>query len=91
MQSAPGFWRTLGLMALFFIVGFPLVAYIWHALNHLVAGQVVPRELLIAALCAVLLAGVLRLMARSIVALDAGRAREIGRHPPHSHGGAPHA
>lgn len=91
MQSAPGFWRTLALMALFFIVGFPLVAYIWHALNHLVAGKVVPGELLIAVGCAVLLAVVFRLMARSIVALDAGRAREIGRHPPHSHGGPPHA
>lgn len=91
MQSAPGFWRTLALMALFFIIGFPLVAYVWHALNHLVAGKVVLREILIAGACGVLLVVVFRLMGRSIVALDAGRAREIGGHPPHSHGGPPHA
>lgn len=90
MDPAPGFWRTLGVMALYFVLGSPLVAYIWHALNHLVAGQLVGRELLIAALCAALLTFLFRLMARSIVSLDAARAREIGRNPPPSHGGQPH-
>jgi hypothetical protein len=90
MDSAPGFWRTLGVMALYFVLGSPLVAYIWHALNHVIAGQVVGREVLIATVCAALLAVVLRLMARSIAALDATRAREIGRNPPPSHGGQPH-
>ena len=90
MDSAPGFGRTLGVMALYFVLGAPLVAYIWHTLNHLVAGQVIWRELLIAAVAAVLLALVFRLMARSIAALDQARAREIGRNPPPSHGGHPH-
>ena len=91
MHSAPGFWRTLALMALFFLAGFPLVAYVWHTLNHLIAGKVYPREVLLGAVCAVLLAAVLRMMASAIQAFDAGRAREIGRNPPPSHGGQPHA
>ena len=63
---------------------------IWHALNHLIAGHVVARELLIASVCALLLAGVLRLMARSITALDDARARETGRDHSPSHGGQAH-
>lgn len=91
MEAAPGFWRTLALMALFFLAGFPLVAYVWHTLNHLIAGKVVPRELLLGAVCALLLAALLRLMAGAIQAFDAGRARQIGRNPPPSQGGQPDA
>lgn len=91
MHSSPGFWRALGLMAVFFLLGFPLVGYVWHVLNHVIAGRVYGREVVPGLVALAVLGGLLRLMARAIQSFDAKRADEIGRNPPPSHGGPAHA
>jgi hypothetical protein len=78
-------------MAGFFLLGFPLVAYVWHVLNHVIAGRVYGREVFLGLIAAALLLGILRLMGRAIHRFDAARAAEIGRNPPPSHGGPAHA
>lgn len=76
-------------MAGFFLVGTPLIAVVWHALNDLIAGHVYPGRLAVAAGAALVLAGVLRLLSRSAQSLDG--ARYSGRPSSPARGDRPHA
>jgi hypothetical protein len=64
-------------MALFVIVGSPLVAYVWETLNLLVAGRADAGRLLITLPIAALLAGVLMLLARAISRWEGERQENI--------------
>jgi hypothetical protein len=50
----------------FVLVGTPLVAYLWDALNRLMAGHVNARRIAIAAVAALLFAALLRLLMRAV-------------------------
>jgi Na+-driven multidrug efflux pump len=50
----------------FVLVGTPLVAYLWDALNRLMAGHVHGRRLAIAAVAGLLFAALLRLLMRAV-------------------------
>lgn len=65
-------------MALFVIIGTPLVAYIWETLNLLVAGHVDLVRLAIALPATALLAGVLVLLSRSISRWEGARRDNAG-------------
>lgn len=60
-------------IALFVLIGSPLVGYLWEALNNLLAGHVRPLQLLIAVPAAVLFYLLLRFMGRTVLAWDSGR------------------
>ncbi len=62
----------LSILALF-VVGTPIVAYLWETLNHLLAGHVEPRRLLLAIPVAVLFILLLRVVSRF--------ASQAGPHP----------
>ena len=64
-------------MALFVIVGTPLLAYVWETLNLLVAGRADAGRLLITLPIAALLAGVLWLLARTISRWEGERKDHI--------------
>lgn len=79
MDHRPGLRvaRLLLPMALFVIVGTPLVAYVWETLNLLVAAQADVARLLITLPVAALLAGVLLLLARTISRWEGERQENI--------------
>jgi hypothetical protein len=66
-------------IALFVLVGTPLVAYLWETLNRLFAGIVEPLRLLGALPAAVLFYLLLRFMARSIATWQAAGAAPADR------------
>lgn len=53
-------------IALFVVLGTPLVAYLWETLNQLLAGIVDPMRLLITVPAALIFYFLLRFMARSV-------------------------
>ncbi len=67
-------------MALFVIVGTPLLAYVWETLNRLVAGRADVGRLLITLPVAALLAGVLSLLARTISRWEGERQENVVAH-----------
>jgi hypothetical protein len=60
-------------IALFVLLGTPLVAYLWDTLNHLFSGIIEPLRLLIALPAALLFYVLLRFMARSVVSWQTER------------------
>jgi hypothetical protein len=50
----------------FVVVGTPLVAYLWDALNRLLTGHILGRRLAIAAVAGLLFATLLRLIVRAV-------------------------
>lgn len=61
-------------IGLFVLLGTPLVAYLWETLNRLFAGIIEPVRLLIAIPALAVFYVLLRFMARTVRAWDAGRA-----------------
>ncbi len=74
MAQQPTMSRLVVGIGLFVLVGFPLVAYLWEAMNELFAGRVRPTQLLIAVPVAVLLYLLLRFMARSVLSWERAHA-----------------
>lgn len=65
-QSTVSGTRLVLSIGLYFLLGTPLVAYLWHTLNHLFGGDFRPVQVLLAVPAAVLLYLLLRSMARTI-------------------------
>ena len=65
-QSTDGSGRLLLSMALFVLVGMPLVYVAWESLNDLLAGEVSVRELGEGFVALLLLIGLLLLLRRSV-------------------------
>ena len=63
-QASPG--KSLALMALIVIVGFPMVAYLWETLNDVLALKFEPTRLLITAPVLLVFIGFLILVARHL-------------------------
>lgn len=74
--------RLIGLIALFVLVGTPMVAFIWEAVNVLLTGRIEPLQLGIALVVLAVFAGLLRLLSRSIRALEGRRDAHPGANPP---------
>jgi hypothetical protein len=74
---APRLGRPIALVAVFVVVGVPLVAYLWETANRLLAGRVEPVRLLVSAVVTALFVVVLRLLARRVDALEREHAAEI--------------
>lgn len=77
--QTPSLGRLMAGVALFVILGTPLVAYLWETLNVLLTGVVQPGRLLLAIPLALLFAGVLWLLARTVRAWG---AETQGTRPP---------
>ena len=73
-------------IALFVLSGFPLVAYLWETLNQLMGGEVRPARLALSVPVALLLAGVLVLLARTVRRWEARRAEQV--HPSEGRSGS---
>lgn len=71
--------RLLLPMAVFVVLGTPLVAYIWETLNLLVAGHVNLTRLVILVPAIVLFAGLLILLSRSVANWESERADAAAR------------
>jgi hypothetical protein len=71
-SAGPGVGKLAAWVLLLFIVGTPLVAYLWETLNHLLSGRFEPVQLLIALPVAAVLWLVLRTMGRLIVQWTGG-------------------
>jgi len=65
--AEPGIGKLAAWVLLLFVVGTPLVAYLWETLNQLLSGRVEPLRLLISAPVGVALWLVLRMMRRRII------------------------
>jgi len=65
--AEPGIGKLAAWVLLLFLVGTPLIAYLWEVLNHLLSGRFEPLQLLIALPVGGLLWLVLRMMGRLIV------------------------
>jgi hypothetical protein len=61
------FLQLFGSILGFVLVGTPLVGYLWETLNRLMAGHFEGRRVAIALVGTVLLAALLRLLARSLL------------------------
>jgi hypothetical protein len=66
----------------FVLVGTPLVAYLWDALNRLMAGHVNARRIAIAAVAALLFAALLRLLMRAVWRWEAGTPETAAQTSP---------
>jgi hypothetical protein len=84
VQSTISVPRLAGGIALFVLVGFPLVAYLWETLNQLMGGEVRPLRLLLTLPVVLLLTGVLRLLSRAVRRWEAERVE-------HAHAGERHS
>jgi hypothetical protein len=60
------FPKLFGSILGFVLVGTPLVAYVWETLNQLMAGHFNGRRVAIGAVAALVLAALLRFLARSV-------------------------
>jgi hypothetical protein len=81
--------RLLGPMAVYVLIGAPLVAYVWETLNVLLTGQVDFGRIGLAVLAAIVLAVLFRLMRRSISRWETERVDSVATprpEPPHSRG-----
>lgn len=65
--------RLIGWIALFVLVGFPMVGYLWETLNQLMAGVVDPGRLAISVPVLLVLAVVLGLLSRAVRGWEAER------------------
>lgn len=82
MTAAAAATRSSSLVlgiALFVLLGTPLVAYIWETLNRLLAGIVEPMRLLITVPAVLLFYFLLRFMGRSVEAWHHERSGSPGR------------
>ena len=77
--------RLIGSIALFVLVGTPMVAYLWETMNVLLTGRVEPVKLGIAVIVLGIFAGLLMLLSRSIHALEGRRDARSGATPPADH------
>jgi hypothetical protein len=77
MQSILSLPKLTAGIALFVLSGFPLVAYLWETLNQLMGGEVRPARLALSIPVALLLAGVLVLLARTVRRWEARRAAQV--------------
>jgi hypothetical protein len=81
--------RLLGPMAVYVLIGAPLLGYVWETLNVLFTGQVDAGRLGLALLAAIVLAVLFRLMKRSVSRWESERvdaATPPRPEPPHSRG-----
>lgn len=63
--------KLIGLMAIFVLIGVPMVAFLWELLNDLLALEVRPLQLAIAVPVLLLFAGLLVVLARRVRRWDA--------------------
>ena len=80
--DSPRLRRLIGLIALFVLLGTPLVAYLWETLNVLMSGRVEPGRLGIAVVVLAAFAALLAFLSRSIHALEGDRDARAGATPP---------
>jgi hypothetical protein len=75
MTTATGtsFGKLVGIIALFTVLGIPLLAFLWETLNKLIAGVFEPWRLLVSVPVLVVFLVVLRFLARSVARLDEAR------------------
>jgi hypothetical protein len=80
--------RLIGPIALYVLLGVPLVAYVWEALNVLFTGRVELLRLGIAAIAAIVLVGLFKLMARTVTRWKTERSANVAppRQPPAARG-----
>jgi hypothetical protein len=70
-RKAPiGMAVLLSAMTMFVLLGAPLVFYLWHALNDLLAARLVPHRLFVALPVLLLFAGWLAVMAAFVRKLE---------------------
>jgi hypothetical protein len=84
MQSTLSLPKLTVGIALFVLTGFPLVAYLWETLNQLMGGEVRPARLALSVPAALLLAGVLVVLSRTVRRWEAERARQVHASEGHS-------
>jgi hypothetical protein len=77
MQSVLSLPKLTAGIALFVLSGFPLVAYLWETLNQLMGGEVRPARLALSVPVALLLAGVLVALARTVRRWESRRAEQV--------------
>jgi hypothetical protein len=77
--------RLLGPMAVYVLIGAPLVAYVWETLNVLLTGQVDFGRIGLAVLAAIVLAVLFRLMQRSISRWETERVESVAPSRPEPH------
>lgn len=84
MTSAdtPRLARLIGRIALFVLVGTPMVAYLWETLNVLLSGRVEPGRLGMSLVVLALFAALLTFLSRAIHALEGDRDARAGATPP---------
>jgi hypothetical protein len=83
-ESTPiGLPRLIIGIAVFVLVGSPMVGYLWETLNQLLAGEVHPGRLLVSLPLLVVLAGVLMLLSQFVRRWEGeGQARALAARPP---------
>lgn len=62
--------KLIGMMALFVLLGFPMVWYLWETLNEVLAGEIHGTRLLVAVPVFLVFLGLLTLVARSVQRWD---------------------
>lgn len=70
--------RLIAVLALFVVVGTPLVAYLWETVNLLLSGNVVATRLLLSIPLLLLFLGMLVLLARTVGRIEAAREERAG-------------
>lgn len=71
-RSAPGTGGLLAGMAMFVIVGFPMVFFIWRFVNEILSGRFVLVDAGLALVFSLMFAGLLRVLASRVRRWDAG-------------------
>jgi hypothetical protein len=71
--ASPGFGALVAGIAVFILLGVPLLAWVWESLNRLLSGIVEPSRLLGAAVALALLLLLWRVLARTVQRWDAAR------------------
>ena len=64
--SGMGTGAIIGMMAIFVVVGGPMVFYLWSTVNDVLAGQVDPMRVLISLPVLLIFLGVLAILSRSV-------------------------
>jgi hypothetical protein len=70
----PSLARIFGLIAGFFILGMPMVAYLWETINQLLELRASGIQLLVAVPVLIVFLILLRFLARAVTRLEASRA-----------------
>jgi hypothetical protein len=81
---SPRLGRLITLVAVFALLGTPLVAYLWETTNVLMSGQVRPMQLGVGVVLLAVFIVLLRLLAKRIHAVEGLRDQQPGslREPP---------